>query len=254
MDYTQGPLLLQSGGNVAIVTSDYDFAGYTADQLGDLDTTLAGWDAFLADAGVLLAEPSNPFPDVDIDAAILDVATYADPESLLGIDAMVAALGVADISLGVAIGLAPAEAWQDTSGAFVAPGPVETLGVPVIPADAIDFSVTGTVSSGATTTIPVNALPATTVTLLNTSQYGNANFRVGDEWQITVHGPVGQTVYAYAVFQGEDIGGGPQGTIGIDGTLTVRGTMIATQAGVWSEQWWVGSVIVETFNFVVVDD
>lgn len=253
MGYQPGPLLLQAAGNVGIATSDYNFAGDVADQLNELETIPGGWDSFLQDATLLMSEPSNPFPDVDIDGGILAMHAYSDPEALLGTDALVTALGDADLQLGTAIGFAPAESWADSSTPFVAPVPAETIGVPIIPPGAINFQVTGTVGGAAAPSTFDNIPGAASVTLLNTSQYGSSNFRVGDQFQVTAKGAYGQIVYAYATVNGADIGGGPQGSIGFDGQLVKTGTMGEDQVGVWSEQWYVGSVLESTFNFIVVD-
>lgn len=91
------------------------------------------------------------------------------------------------------------------------------------------------------------------VKFLNISQYGNANFRVGDQWQMSATGVPGETVYVYATFNGKAFGGGPQGTIGTDGQLVMVGAMGEDQVGVWSQQWYLGSAQVATYNFVVVD-
>ncbi len=90
------------------------------------------------------------------------------------------------------------------------------------------------------------------VNFLNISQYGNANFRVGDQWQLTASGPPGETVYVYGSFNGKHIGGGPQGTIGADGQLVKVGSMGENQVGVWVQQWYVGAAAAATYNFVVV--
>lgn len=90
------------------------------------------------------------------------------------------------------------------------------------------------------------------VSFLNLSQYASQNFRVGDQWQMTASGPIGETVYVYATFNGKSIGGGPQGTIGSDGQLVMVGSMSEEQVGVWSQQWYVGAKHAATYNFVVV--
>lgn len=92
------------------------------------------------------------------------------------------------------------------------------------------------------------------VSFLNISQYSSPNFRVGDEWQLTASGVPGEIVYVYATLNGKPIGGGPQGTIGSDGQLVINGSMVEEQVGVWAEQWYVGSTLAATYNFVVVDN
>lgn len=253
MPYLPGPLILQDAANVGITTTDYDFESDVNDQLAELETIPYGWDPFLSDAGDLLAESSDPFPDVDIGAAMNTLHAYSDPEALLGTDSLVFALGTADVGLASAIGYAPAEAWVDTSSSFVAPAPAEVLGVPIIPPGAIRFDVAGTVGSPAPAPIPNLPNSYVGVNITNLSQYGNSNFRVGDQFQVTATGGPGETVYVYATLNGVDIGGGPQGTIGSDRTFTINGTMGEAQVGIWTEQWWIGNSPVGSFDFIVVE-
>lgn len=273
MPYAPGPLLLQSQDNVGISTTDYKFAADVANQLGELDTIPAGWDSFLEDATLLMAEPADPYPDVDLDAAMQTLNAYSYADSLLGIEGIVKALGAADIALGSAISFAPAEAWQDSGLPFVAPTAVDPIGVPVIPPGDLVFAVTGTVAPPATTTTAPTTgtvqtppggvsggggaptvgpiINTTTVTLLNTSQYGNPNFRVGDEFQVTVLGAAGQPVYVNGVHDYVSAGSAFEGNIGPDGRLVITGTMDYGSVGYWNEQWYVGGVLIQSFDFNV---
>lgn len=275
MGYAQGPLLLQSSGNVGISTSDYNFAGDVADQLGELDTIPAGWDAFLQDAGILLDQPADPFPDFDVNGAIDLLNAYGDPVAELGINALVDALGVADIAFSQAIGYAPAEAWSDPSSPFVPPAPAETIAIPVIPPGALSFSVVGTVAASANATIsspplvgvgggttPVGGgvpagsgtpLPGTGAGITNTTAYGSDNYTVGDNWTLSATGGPGEQVYVYSTFNGQDAGGGPVGQIGADRTFTLSGQWGYGDVGVWQKQLYVGSTLVESANFIVLD-
>lgn len=296
MAYQPGPLLLQSAANVGVATADYNFAGDVADQLGDLDTLPGAWAPFLADAGILLQESSDPFPDVSIDAAMQTLHAYSDPATFLGIGPMVSALGDADIALGNAIGFAPAEAWTNTGAPFIAPVPTETIGIPVISPNALVFQVTGTVAGAtipaggtpgtgtfpvvtpqnpttptgstpvvtpqAPTTADATAPPTTTgrvfipplrtADILNLSQYGNANFRVGDEFQITATGQPGDQVAVQGTLNGTDIGGSDLGSIGSDGQLVVSGVMDESSVGLWQQRLFIAGTQVATSDHLVV--
>lgn len=145
MGYQPGPLILQSSGNVGVVTTDYKFADDAHAQLNELDTLPASWGSFLDDAAILLSEPSNPFPGVDVDGAQLVLHAYSDPAALLGSDALLTAYGDAEEALGNAIAFSPLESWTPAAAPFVAPAPAETLGVPVIPPGWLSVAVQGTV-------------------------------------------------------------------------------------------------------------
>ncbi len=145
MGYQPGPLILQSAGNVGVVKTDYKFADDAHDQLSDLDTLPGSWQPFLDDAAILLSEPSNPFPDVDVDGAQLVLHAYSDPDALLGSSALLTAFADAEEGLGNAIAFSPLESWTPAAAPFVAPAPAEVLGVPVIPPGWLSVAVEGTV-------------------------------------------------------------------------------------------------------------
>jgi hypothetical protein len=253
MPYEPGPFILQSQANVGITTVDYDFTDFAISGLADVDTTLAGWDPFFADAGVLLNGPSDPWPGISIDGAIADLGTYSDPVDLLGVNGMISALGDADLGLAIAIGFAPSESWVAPTTDFVSPSPAELIPVPTIPAGAIDFSVTGTVSAPPVTTPPVITAQGPGVTLTNTTAYGNPNFTVGDQFTVTAYGPPGQAVSVYATLNGVALPAAAEGLIGLNLSLTINGTMGPGDVGVWTQNWYVGGVLANSFEFVVVE-
>lgn len=145
MAYQPGPLILQSAGNVGVTPTDYKFADDAHNQLGELDSLPASWASFLQDATILLQEPSDPFPGVDLISPQLALHAYSDPAALLGTDAMLTAFGDAEEALGNAIAYSPAESWTSLPKPFVAPAPAETLGVPNIPPSWLSVAVQGTV-------------------------------------------------------------------------------------------------------------
>lgn len=276
MGYQPGPLVLQSAGNVGITTTDYNFAGDVDDQLHELGTTPAGWGYFLDDATLLMGESSDPFPDVDLDAAMQTIHAYSDTAALLGTIGMAQALAVANVQLGQAVGFAPAEAWTDSGAPFVPPVPAEIVGVPYIPPDSLSFRVIGTVSGGAgggsvvvVPVIPPGGLPATggsvpvvapvgitvtTVSLLNLSQYGLPNFRVGDQFQVTALGPIRKRVEVHSVQGGTDLGTGHVGDTDDAGKFVLTGTMDESSAGIWHQDWFVGGALIQSFDYVVVGE
>lgn len=145
MGYQPGPLILQSAGNVGVETTDYKFQDDAHAQLSDLDTLPGSWQPFLDDAAILLQEPSDPFPDVDVNTPQLVLHAYSDPAALLGSDAILTAYGDAEEGLGNAIAFSPAESWSSLPAPFVAPAPAEVLGVPAIPPGWLSVAVQGTV-------------------------------------------------------------------------------------------------------------
>ncbi len=253
MPYEPGPFILQSQANVGITTADYDFTDYAIGGLADVDTTLAGWDGFFNDAGALLDEPSDPWPGIDLNLAIDDLGTYSDPVDLLGVNGMLDALGDADLGLSIAIGFAPSEAWVAPTTEFVAPGPAEVIPIPFIPPGAIDFSVTGTVSAPVVNTPPAIGPTGPTVTLTNTTAYGNPNFSVGDQFTVLATGPYGEVVSVAATLNGVPLAAANQGNIGFNLNWSTSGTMGPGDVGVWSQSWYVGGVLAGTFDFVVVN-
>ena len=251
MPYEQGPLLLQDAGNVGIETSNYDFTDFTNTFLSDVQPTLDSWDSFFDDATDLLAEPEDPYPDVDLTAAADTLNTYSDPVSLFAMDDILSAMSVAAVSLSGAIGSAPAEAWQDPTVPFVAPGPVQQIAVPFIPFNALHVTVAGATATGPTILTPPPAQVAANVVLTNLSNYGSSNFTVGDEGQITATGAAGAEIYVRSALNGTDLGSTYIGSIGDDGTFTTTFLEDADAVGTWEQIWSVGAKNTNTFDFIV---
>lgn len=253
MPYVAGPLTLQDASNVAIPAKSYDFTDDALFQLGSLDVIGAEWDGLFGDMNLAADEPSDPFPDVDLNAVIDLIDVYAN--SPLGIDfgSVIVALGASDVGLAAAIGAAPVEAWQNSSTQFVAPAPAETIAIPVIPPGAISFSVSGTVSSGGGITPGTPGAPAMGVTLTNTTAYGSPNFTVGDNFIVVAYGSPGSVVSVDATLNGVELGLSTYGAIGTDGTFSLTGQMDPSAIGVWSENWYIDGAPMASFNFVVLE-
>ena len=253
MAYLPGPLILQDASNVGITTTDYDFTDFTETLLSDVQPTLDGWQSFFDDATLLLDEPEDPYPDVNIDAMQDVLNTYSDPVSIFGVGDLLTAMGVATISLSGAISSAPAEAWQAPTAPFVAPSAVAEIAVPTIAPNSITFNVSN--SGGATSP----GQPAagggvqSGVTITNLTAYGSPNFTLGDQFQVTVTGQPNQDVYVSATLNGVDLGTTLEGNSGNSGVLVITGTIDVASIGVWTQTWTVGLYNVGTLNFVVFD-
>jgi hypothetical protein len=253
MPYVQGPFVLQEQANVQVHQTNYDLTDYTIQQLEWVDFTIQEWDSFLDDAWLVLSEPSDPFPDVDLNAAMDVLDVYSDPAGLFGVANMITALGIADAGLAASIGFAPAEAWTDPTTPFVPPGPPPVLQIPKIPPGAIDFTVTGTVSTPSDPNAPPVTPGTTSASLTNTTTFGNPNFKVGDEYTILVTGPPGAIVGLSGFVDGSQLPYSEQGKIGSDGTWTLRGRMEPSGVGVWTETIYVDKNAIGSFAFVVVN-
>lgn len=252
MPYVAGPFIAQTDCNVHVEQTDYDLLKWMDSEMDWVDATLDKWDCSTADMAVLLDEPSDPWPDIDLKAAIDVLNVYCDPATLFGVSDMITALGIGDASLAAAIGFAPAEAWVNPSTPFVAPPPVEVLQIPKIDPKEINFSITGTVSSQPGVTAPPGTPGATSVALTNTTAFGNPNFTVGDKYVLSATGPVGAEVGITAVWDGNQLPYSDLGTIGSDGTWSLSGQMDPSSTGVWSETIYVAGTEAGTFAFVVV--
>jgi len=253
MPYGPGPLILQTQSDLTLPDDNYDFTDYAATNLGDVDSILSSWDSFFLDAGVLLDEPADPWPGIDLNAAQDTLGVYSDTEGLLGVSGMLSALGDADLLLSVAIGFAPPEAWVDPTTAFVPPGAAPTLSIPVIPPGAIDFSVTGTVSTTSAPATGAGGGAAPTVALTNTTAYGNPNFTVGDSFIVQITGAAGAEVATDGTLNGSPLPYSVVGNIAADGTFSLTGTMDPSVVGVWTENWYVGGQLIQSFDFVVLN-
>lgn len=253
MPYVAGPFALQDQSSVAIPPGTYNFT----DDAGDLTNAIGGaaaeMDHLMIDLNVLGAEPADPFPGIDLNGAMDLVGAYANANLLPEFDSVVLAIADADQGLANAIGFAPAEAWQDPATPFVTPLPAETIAIPVIPPNVIDFSVTGTVGGPSSAPTPPTGLKGKGVSLTNLTAFGNPNFKVGDTFQVSATGSPGETVRVDGTQNGNDLGASDMGTIGADGTWSITGQMDVAAVGVWTEYWYVGFQLEATFNFVVVD-
>lgn len=251
MPYLPGPLTLQDAAHVGIVTNDYNFAGYTEDQLGEVDPMLNGMQAFFDDATLLLDEPEDPYPDLNLNGMHDVLGTYNEPSVILGIADILTSLGIAAVNLSGAVGAAPAEAWQDDPAPFVAPAPAEIISVPEIPLSFLSIQVTGATGTGLPTFKPPAPVIASGVILSNLTRLGSGNFWVGDTYQISATGAAGARVVVQSTLNGQDLGSTYVGSIGDDGTFSTTGMEGPDAVGAWQQQWWVGPNNVEAFNFQV---
>lgn len=113
----------------------------------------------------------------------------------------------------------------------------------------IDFEVLAKTSAAPTT--PTVSTPAPTINFKNVTTGDPQFLLVGDSWEITITGQPGQNVYGTNI-----VGGKPttlMGTIGSDGTLTLKGTITADQVGVWDETWSIGDSADTATNLGKID-
>jgi hypothetical protein len=100
------------------------------------------------------------------------------------------------------------------------------------------------------------AQAAPTVTFVNTGSFhgGMSNLYVGDTYRLTITGgPPNQPVTVNEVRDGNVINGVPVGTSDANGGFVLNGTVGYTDAGVWSEQWFVGGIAATpTLSFTVI--
>lgn len=93
---------------------------------------------------------------------------------------------------------------------------------------------------------------ALSATLQNSTRPGNnTQLLVGDVWVITVAGAPNSPVEVTAVQNGNALGTTPMGTTNAQGVLTLSGTVAASSAGTWVEQWKVGGQPAGTVQFSV---
>lgn len=253
MPYVPGPFKLQDESNVGTAADSYNFTQDVIDQLSELDTIGGGWDSLLIGLGNVGLEPLDPFPEIDLNAAMDLVNVYSQATLIPEFLDVLSSIGEADQGLANAIAFAPAEAWQDAPAPFVAPLPAQILSIPEIPPDLINFNVTGAVGGGPQGPGPTGTIPGATVSLNNITAFGNANFTLGDTIQVIVTGGVGLPVRMQAWLNGVDLGMSDLGVIGGDGTWTFTGQLGPEAVGVWTEDWWVGLGKTASFNFVVLD-
>lgn len=170
-------------------------------------------------------------------------------------------------------------AGQNPLTAAFAPTPVTPApSTPALPAPSAPSTPVTPVSSAASTTPPQTQAQATaaaqtqgntsantttappaapsgaalSATLQNSTRPGNnTQLLVGDVWVITVTGAPNSPVEVTAVQNGNALGTTPMGTTNAQGVLTLSGTVAASSAGTWVEQWKVGGQPAGTVQFSV---
>lgn len=100
---------------------------------------------------------------------------------------------------------------------------------------------------GATSGVVGNA----TFSFTNLTTGDNANFNVGDRWQILITGaPPGSAISVNGGLNGQNVVTN-QGTADGSGRFALNGQMTADQVGNWTEAWRVNNGIVASFAFTV---
>jgi hypothetical protein len=253
MPYQPGPFHLQSEVDAAVLPGVYNFQGDLGDLLNGILDAGGSMDTALLGMQLIAFEPSDPFPGFDINGALDAVTTSANASLGTDFETVLLAVADADLGLATAIGYAPIESWTADAAPFVAPVAAEILAIPLIPPGVVDFTITGTVSSGTSGTGGPQPLPGPGVSISNLTQLGNPNFRVGDVIGVHATGPVGQDVRVQSQLDGVDIGGQVVGTIGPGGTFDWSAPLGPGQVGAWTQFWYIGYGNVANYSFVVVD-
>lgn len=96
--------------------------------------------------------------------------------------------------------------------------------------------------AGPAASLPTSPQAAPSVSIRNLTGPSNAQFQVGDQWQIVVQGAPNQAVSAAASQNGSSLGTTPFGSTDASGRLVLNGTMGAGQVGQWVETWIVGGI------------
>lgn len=98
--------------------------------------------------------------------------------------------------------------------------------------------------------VPVTGPPG--VTIDNLTRPGAQDFRVGEQWAVSVYGNPGADVIVSLIWNGSQLTPTSVGTIDAEGVLQISGTMAAWQVGTYVETYIVNGVpLPGTLNFTV---
>lgn len=251
MPLAPGPFILQPATAVSVAPGTYDFESSVNDWWWDLTQVEAEMDVLWPGLELLETAPSDPVPDIDLDALIAMAASGAGYDLVPEMDDMVQAIADATTQLSTAINDAPSEAFTTPTGAFTPNIQGLVLTAPQIQPGA--FQPT-TVTPVGVTTPGVGSGGSTSgrgVVLINATQYGASNFTVGDQFKLTATGNAGDHVTVTGTFNGQTFSPVDWGTIDNTGQFVLTGTMGPDSVGVWQENWSVGGQFITTYDFVV---
>jgi len=251
MPLQRGPFVLQPDSHVQVAPGVYDFQETVLEDWQQIDITLAEMDTIEATLELAAAAPADPFPDVDIDSA-LNVAVQGTTYDLVPeYDDMVQAVADATAQYTTALNDAPPQAFNPVTAPFNPNIPGLLLAPVVVPPGGFQpgsITPVGT-SSGAGT--GSSTTTTRSLSLINSTAYGAANFVVGDQFIVTAHGLPGEDVKVAGTFNGEAFNPVVVGQIDSTGQFVLQGTMPPVNVGVWKEDWYVGDQFIATYAFVV---
>lgn len=244
MSLERGPFVLQPDTRVDVEPGVYDF-GKGADQLAsDLHGIIAGWDTSLAAIENFATEPIANLLTLDFEGIAGEIAAQSATASLPYLDEIDAGFTAAAESLTTAIAFAPAQSWLDPGGAFVPPDSVLTLAVPKVDPAAYKPAQNFTVGQYTGGKNPALAL-------FNSTRVGTTNFVVGDVFDVVGLGKEGDDVGVLASLNGVELPWVDYGPMDSSGQFFLHGTMAPEHVGSWHEDWYIGGVLVSSFNFLV---
>jgi hypothetical protein len=239
-----GPFLQGKQADVAITPGVYDFTDDALVLSGEILAFYHDWDAFMVDLPNLAAGPVDPTMGIHDAVLLPEIANETQLATLPELDTVVTEMSSAFSLLNIAIGFAPAAAWTNPSTPFVPPDPSATILVPTIPLTNFNPSITGVIGG------PPGPGSAT-VALSNLTRVGSLSFTVGDTFLVNVKGPPNQPVAVDGILNGAPFARNTVGTTDAAGNFALSGTEGPAAVGSWIENWYVGGVLVQTFNFIV---
>ena len=240
----QGPFSQQPDTAVTVQPGVYDFTSDALTLFSALTGTASSWDAFIADLGLMAADPLEDLTGSSLDSIVATLGVGVALAGVPSIDALPALYSLADSQLTIAFNFAPSQAWADPPAPYTPPDNVLNLTAPTIPINAFTPGASLPVSGP-------NAGPPPPIQLLNLTRLGQANFVVGDQWEIIGTGKPGQIVSVGGTFNGAQLAISVQGTLDDSGGWGEKGTMPPESVGAWHEDWYLDGILTVQFNFVV---
>lgn len=244
MGLAPGPFFPATVDATGATPGVYDF---TADALavqGQIQAITDSWGPSIGDMINLSQEAVDVDLVVDLDAVLADLVTGSAQIPLSEMSTVANDWTTADGALGAALSFAPAQAWSDPPSAYVPPDNVLTLSVPQINPNAFVTAPNTTVGANSGGVEPF-------VGLYNLTRVGALNFVSGDQTEVVILGALGADVTVLSTLNGESLPAADFGPIDSTGQMFILATQGPASVGVWSQQWFVGGVLLGSFNFIV---
>jgi len=247
-----GPFAFLPDDVLQLTPTHFDFTGFTADNLGDLEASAAEVDSGITDALNVLDDPSDPAPDFDYHGLVdsLGATTFVDEQAQTPLIQDADPTG--DVLLGDAVNTAPGEAFLPQ------PPPFDPNQDPTVNLDYGTGAKTPSENQGPSNVGPghqFNQLVTAAgydLTLVDLTNLVPNSFVVGDQFKLTITGPPLQQIFVEAWHDGVHMEKAPFGAIGADGKFVVSGAMEPSAVGAWSETWYGGGTMIQNVAFFVV--